>query len=56
MSNIRYVLTCCLMFILTIVPGNAHAAPGAGTAPNILLILVDDVGYADIGCLFCPHQ
>jgi len=55
MSNFRYVLACCLILLLASMPGNVHAVSGGVTAPNILLILVDDVGYADIAAFFQPQ-
>ena len=38
-----------LLGLTTLIVGLAPAW-GAGTAPNILIILVDDMGYSDIGC------
>ena len=49
MSDFRYIVVCFLILLSAFTPGKSHADPGEGTAPNILLILVDDVGYADIG-------
>jgi len=54
MSNTQYALACWLILLLASMPTNVHADSGDATAPNILLILVDDVGYADIGA-FSAH-
>lgn len=38
---------CALFFLLL---GSLHAAPLAGTRPNVIFILTDDQGYGDLSC------
>jgi len=55
MSKLQYVLVCWPILFLAFMPANVHAASDEATAPDILLILVDDVGYADIAAFFQPQ-
>lgn len=43
-------LTCLLMIGLMLMPGCSSTKTASADRPNILIILVDDVGYGDIAC------
>ncbi len=40
--------------ILSILPGTCLGEASKGDAPNIVILLVDDLGYADLGCQSIP--
>lgn len=45
------LLLCCFAFAVQSVSSNAHA-----DSPNVVVIFIDDMGYADIGPFGAPYQ
>ena len=46
MRILRLILTCCLLPC----PGSMAENPGKSARPSFLFLLVDDLGWADLGC------
>ncbi len=47
-STIPILLGLC--FLLSLITGNAGAAPAEKPPPNVVLMMVDDLGFSDLGC------
>ena len=47
-TSLAFVVLLCVLVLATFLRSSAQAQPPA--KPNILVILVDDMGFADIGC------
>ena len=52
-SNLTTLLLAWLT-VLTISPGRSHAATKADRPPNVVIIFIDDMGYADVGPFGAP--
>lgn len=52
-ANIRAALLVALQLTAAILPGQENSPTPIGQAPNVLVILADDLGYGDLGITGC---
>jgi arylsulfatase A-like enzyme len=50
MKRLAVVVFVLFVIVANLTAAEAKAAPAAPTRPNIVVILVDDMGFSDIGC------
>ena len=46
----RILTSCFVLVTFPFVAGSLHAQEKPAAKPNIVVILADDMGYADLGC------
>jgi len=55
MLALRFVLVGCLVVLAPILSRAASASRPAGSKPNFVVIMVDDMGYAGLSCFGNPY-
>ena len=50
LKGIPYLVITCSLLVLNM---GQHACASEKDIPNIVFILVDDMGYGDLGCMGC---